>query len=494
MSDITEPLSPISATNPGANFDPAIKVEPFEVAGPIAEGAYRISKKPTRLPSRYKDECLEEADASRRMIQQLHAKIQWLETSRRQFRRQLGLRTEALRDARGDAKSAANELLELQKEVDHQKEELNKLRDEVNRYRSWWLSEHHFVKVLLGLVPQAKRADVRLIGAASQARLLLLYPACGTFVPIHPKMELTLRGRSGLGRVAAERMRRVSDAFVVLAVLSDASTESRRIPARLRARRGTRTPKVRLFMHHTSAGVCALQVNNPSLARHGPPRRAEIELDSRIFGIIRSNKRSCKQSRPCAGTTPPTSAASPALGLPADASVHLAAPASVAPPTVAAPADRRPDGGWCFLVRGSIRPVAERAQLIIRQGCNVSGRLGGGTVGNNWAGRGRRMVIWAFCSDRTLDKHENTEVKGTYLDLCTVHTHYLLPQHQPFPLPLPVPKVWEDKTTERTDGDDQNGGNNTKMDPGFRKVEICGWEMMPSPADQWLWTIPKVDQ
>ncbi|KAF6760399.1 hypothetical protein DFP72DRAFT_1062781 [Ephemerocybe angulata] len=175
MSDITEPLSPISATNPGANFDPAIKAEQFEVAGHIAESAYR--KRAIRLPSRYKDESiggsengLEEADASRRMIQQLHAKIQWLETSRRQFRRQLGLRTEALRDARGDAKSAANELLELQKEVDHQQEELDTLRNEVNRYRSWWLSEHHFVKVLLGLVPQAKRADVRLIGAASQAR------------------------------------------------------------------------------------------------------------------------------------------------------------------------------------------------------------------------------------------------------------------------------------------------------------------------------------
>ncbi|KAF6744226.1 hypothetical protein DFP72DRAFT_1078932 [Ephemerocybe angulata] len=98
----------------------------------------------------------------------LKARIVELERSEKRLKKQLQQKREELKDDRSELGGIRLEVVDALERVDEQKKQIANLRKQIDRFRSWWLNEYHFVKVLLDIVPNPK--DVEVIANSSHSR------------------------------------------------------------------------------------------------------------------------------------------------------------------------------------------------------------------------------------------------------------------------------------------------------------------------------------
>jgi predicted nucleic acid-binding Zn-ribbon protein len=79
-------------------------------------------------------------------------------------------KTEAILDLRTEIQHMKNDIEKLEKDSDQKDELLEAAMRDVEQYRSWWLNEIQFMKLLLNKIPQPNR-DIDLV-RASQAHYL----------------------------------------------------------------------------------------------------------------------------------------------------------------------------------------------------------------------------------------------------------------------------------------------------------------------------------
>lgn len=104
------------------------------------------------------------------VLEALKARVRQLESSERRLKTKLRHDKELLEDARGTLEEVQNELLDAEEELDKSEGILKATRQEVDRYRGWWLNEYYSIKVLLQLVPNPR--EVAAIAATSHSRFM----------------------------------------------------------------------------------------------------------------------------------------------------------------------------------------------------------------------------------------------------------------------------------------------------------------------------------
>lgn len=104
------------------------------------------------------------------MIDSLNVRIHGLERTERRLKKQLLEERERLKDSKVDAEGARNSLVLMEEKICEAEATIAALRQDVERFRGWWLNEYYSLKVLLTLVPQESKGDVRHIVHAAHAR------------------------------------------------------------------------------------------------------------------------------------------------------------------------------------------------------------------------------------------------------------------------------------------------------------------------------------
>ena len=103
-------------------------------------------------------------------IAALTRRIREYERSERRLKKQMGVKAELIKDARGERDEARTECVKAEEALEEKEQTLEIVTREANRYRGWWLTDYYSLKVVLGLVPNKK--EVEAICAASRDRFL----------------------------------------------------------------------------------------------------------------------------------------------------------------------------------------------------------------------------------------------------------------------------------------------------------------------------------
>ena len=103
-------------------------------------------------------------------IGHLEVSIRSLEATNHRLRRELQAARRDQKDLEGELQEAQQDMEDIQERLGKAEDSALAARSEADRYRGWWLSEYHFVKVLLQMLSVCQRKEVELIAASSHAR------------------------------------------------------------------------------------------------------------------------------------------------------------------------------------------------------------------------------------------------------------------------------------------------------------------------------------
>ena len=86
----------------------------------------------------------------------------------KQLQRNFARKAKALRETRAELDESRQEAEDIQRRLEESDGNLQSARSELDRYRSWWINEYCFVRILLQMLPDP--AEVEAIAASSHER------------------------------------------------------------------------------------------------------------------------------------------------------------------------------------------------------------------------------------------------------------------------------------------------------------------------------------
>lgn len=103
-------------------------------------------------------------------IDSLNVRIHKLERSEQRLRRQLKDEKDRTKNSKAEAEGTLNLLVLAEEKVCEIEAVMAALRQDVDRYRAWWLTEYYSLKALLAMIPRDRRGDVYHIAESAHAR------------------------------------------------------------------------------------------------------------------------------------------------------------------------------------------------------------------------------------------------------------------------------------------------------------------------------------
>jgi chromosome segregation ATPase len=106
-------------------------------------------------------------------IEELLARIEGLEHSKRRLKCQLSKEKELVKDVRVETDHSRAELVRAEEKIDEMEAAMVTLRRDFNQYRGWWLTENRSLEVVLREVPKRKwDKGLRAIASSSRGRFM----------------------------------------------------------------------------------------------------------------------------------------------------------------------------------------------------------------------------------------------------------------------------------------------------------------------------------
>jgi hypothetical protein len=158
------PETPQLVADRGPRAQPS---QPVEIEGP------RQVTGPTKTSS---ERAMDEAEDRFRMeiaveaIDSLNIRIHKLEKSEQRLRRQLKEEKDRMKNSKAEAEGALNLLVLTEEKMCEIEAVMAVLRQDVDRYRGWWLTEYYSLKALLAMIPRDRRGGVYHIAESAHAR------------------------------------------------------------------------------------------------------------------------------------------------------------------------------------------------------------------------------------------------------------------------------------------------------------------------------------
>ncbi|TEB22933.1 hypothetical protein FA13DRAFT_1715750 [Coprinellus micaceus] len=103
-------------------------------------------------------------------IDDLTIRIKAMERTEQRLRKNLGEMKERFKNAKADGEGLLNLLVLAEEKVSTAEAVTSMLKDDVNRYRGWWITEYYSLRAVLGMLPQDQRDEARLIEEAAEDR------------------------------------------------------------------------------------------------------------------------------------------------------------------------------------------------------------------------------------------------------------------------------------------------------------------------------------
>ncbi|TEB28676.1 hypothetical protein FA13DRAFT_1711685 [Coprinellus micaceus] len=104
------------------------------------------------------------------VIDTLNNRIGAMERTEQRLKKQLREEKERLKNSKADAEGALHLLVMAEEKIAEAENQVVAMRDDVDRYRRWWLTEYYSLKVVLAKLSHADRIDVYHIFEAAQER------------------------------------------------------------------------------------------------------------------------------------------------------------------------------------------------------------------------------------------------------------------------------------------------------------------------------------
>lgn len=145
------------------NNHPGPKIEPEEPALPVV---------PEVVEARTLDETEERfrLDQALQSIETLNLRIHNLQKTEQRLRKQVREEKERLKNSKADAEGALSLLVMAEEKIYEVEGVMAFLKQDVDRYRRWWLTEYYSLKAVLAMLPQGSWDDVGHIAEAAHAR------------------------------------------------------------------------------------------------------------------------------------------------------------------------------------------------------------------------------------------------------------------------------------------------------------------------------------
>ena len=103
-------------------------------------------------------------------IHHLETYVERLEKRNRRLRRELRSARQENKDLEGELQETQQDMEDIEGRLERAEDSNRRAKSEADRYRGWWLSEYHFVKVLLQMLSAYQQEEVKAIAASSHAR------------------------------------------------------------------------------------------------------------------------------------------------------------------------------------------------------------------------------------------------------------------------------------------------------------------------------------
>lgn len=103
-------------------------------------------------------------------IDSLNIRIHKFERNEQRLRRQLKEEKDRMKDSKAEAEGALRLLVLAEEKICEIEAAMAILRQDVDRYRGWWLTEYYSLKALLSMIPRDRRGDAYHFAEAAHAR------------------------------------------------------------------------------------------------------------------------------------------------------------------------------------------------------------------------------------------------------------------------------------------------------------------------------------
>lgn len=103
-------------------------------------------------------------------IDAFKARIRTLERSEQRLKKQVKEEKDRLKDCKADAEGTLSLMVLAEEKVCELEAVIAELRQDVDRYRRWWLTEYYSLRALLALLPNDSQQDVKHIAESAHAR------------------------------------------------------------------------------------------------------------------------------------------------------------------------------------------------------------------------------------------------------------------------------------------------------------------------------------